>query len=334
MNGPGELTLTSIVLFTLGAYGIAAGAASGEQTVVAVGVFAFVLFVIGIIWPIVALSGVGVSAWGPSDAVVGEVHDVHVELYGRATRVEMRVLDPPGEWWVTASPAQGVVPHLASRRGVFHRVRIELRTSAPLGVFVRTRIVRVELPNELAVAPRPSAEAPLLYERPNDGANSVAVMSGPRAGDTVRSVRPYVAGDPARLVHWPTTARRGTLVVREHEPSAAIGVALIVELNGDREEVERAASRAAGIGRSTLAAGGSLWLCTNDGGAPASARVVDLRDLSRRLARAGEGTPGALPPGWPVETVRAANVPDARPRPPADPHPSGPSGRWPEIAAP
>ena len=30
--GPGELTLTSIVLFTLGAYGVAAGAASGEQS--------------------------------------------------------------------------------------------------------------------------------------------------------------------------------------------------------------------------------------------------------------------------------------------------------------
>ena len=146
----GELTLTSIVLFTLGAYGIAAGAASGEQTVVAVGVFAFVLFVAGIIWPIVALSGVGVAVWGPSDGVVGEIHDLHIEVLGRATRVELRVLDPPGEWWVTASPASGVIPRLASRRGVFHRVRVELRTSAPLGVFVRTRVVRVDLPNELA----------------------------------------------------------------------------------------------------------------------------------------------------------------------------------------
>ena len=105
MNGPGELTLTSIVLFTLGAYGIAAGAASGEQTVVAVGVFAFVLFLVGIIWPIVALSGVELAAWTPADAVAGEIHDVHVRLYGRVTRVEMRVLDPPGDWWVTAAPA-------------------------------------------------------------------------------------------------------------------------------------------------------------------------------------------------------------------------------------
>ena len=158
--------------------------------------------------------------------------------------------------------------------------------------------------------------------------HSVAALSGPRSGDTVRSVRPYVAGDPARLVHWPTTARLGTLVVREHEPSAAIGVALVVDLTGDRD-VERVASRAAGIGRATLAANGSLWLCTSETSGPVSARVVDVRDLSRRLARAGAGTPGAPPPGWPVETLRASEstAPEAQL---VDDASSG--GRWPEIA--
>ena len=48
--------------------------------------------------------------------------------------------------------------------------------------------------------------------------------SGPRGrADVVRAVRPYVAGDPARLVHWPTSARRGELVVREHDPPANEG---------------------------------------------------------------------------------------------------------------
>ena len=149
MNGPGELTLTSIVLFTLGAYGIAAGAASGEQSVVAVGVFAFALFLIGIIWPIVALARVDVDAWTQTDATVGERYNVHVRLRGRASRVEVRLLDPPGEWWRTASPAAGEIQRVATRRGVSRSLRVELRTSAPLGVFVRTRAVRVELRFEL-----------------------------------------------------------------------------------------------------------------------------------------------------------------------------------------
>ena len=312
MNGPGELTLTSIVLFTLGAYGIAAGAAAGEQSVVAVGVFAFALFLIGIIWPIVALARVDVDAWTQSDATVGERYNVHVGLRGRASRVEVRLLDPPGEWWRTASPATGEIQRIAIRRGVSRILRVELRTSAPLGVFVRTRVVRVDLRFELVVAPSPITAGPRpepvgqrVRERPNDGPVAVSVLASRGGGDTVRAVRPYVSGDAARLVHWPTSARLGTLVIREHEPPPATGIAIVVDLNGAPDDVERAASRAAGIGRATLAAGGAVWCCTSEPDGPVSARVADTRDLGRRLARAGAGEPGIPPAGWPVEVVHA-----------------------------
>jgi uncharacterized protein (DUF58 family) len=121
----------------------------------------------------------------------------------------------------------------------------------------------------------------------------------------VRAVRPYVAGDAARLVHWPTSARRGSLVVREHEPPPAVGVALVIDLSGAPDDTESAASRAAGIGRATLAAGGAVWCCTCEESGPVSAPVADARDLGRRLAAAVAGEPGAPPPGWSVEEVRA-----------------------------
>jgi uncharacterized protein (DUF58 family) len=312
VSGPGELTLTSIVLFTLGAYGVAAGAASGEQSVVAVGVFAFALFLIGIVWPIVALSGVELEAWSRPDITVGEPYEVNIRLHGRCSRVEVRFADLPGDAWVTASPSTGVLPRVASRRGVYAVLRFELRSSAPLGVFVRSRVVRAPLPFELVVAPRPATHsasvAPVahsLRERPIDAPVAFASPRSPGGGDTVRAVRPYVPGDAARLVHWPTSARLGTLVVREHEPPPAVGIALVVDLNGYPDDVEEAASRAAGIGAATLAAGGSVWCCTSEPTGPVSARVVDRRDLGRRLARAGAGQPGAPPEGWPVEVVRA-----------------------------
>jgi uncharacterized protein (DUF58 family) len=311
VSGPGELTLTSIVLFTLGAYGVAAGAASGEQSVVAVGVFAFALFVIGIVWPIVALSTVELEAWTRSDVTVGEPYDVNVRLLGKCSRVEVRFADLPGDAWVTASPAGGVLPRVAMRRGVYTALRFELRTSAPLGVFVRARTVRAELPYELIVAPRrhvvPASIGPVAHarrERPNDVPVVIASPS-PGGGDTVRAVRPYVPGDAARLVHWPTSARRGSLVVREHEPPPTVGIAIVVDLNGHPDDVEEAASRAAGIGASTLAAGGAVWCCTSESSGPVSGQVLDARELGRRLARAGAGPPGAPPEGWPVEVVRA-----------------------------
>jgi uncharacterized protein (DUF58 family) len=302
-QGPGDLTLASIVLFTLGAYGVAAGAATGEQAVVAVGIFAFTLFVVGIVWPVVSLSRLDVEVIAPADATVGETVELRVDVKGKAARIDVRVLDPSGSWWRTAAPADGFVPHVASRRGVFGYVRVQLRTSAPLGVFVRTRTLRVQLPAPTTVAPRARLAAPLLGSVPDEmfaTANSRLTRGG---GDTVRSVRPYVPGDPARLVHWPTSARRGELVVREHEPPPAVGVALVVDLRG--ADPETAASEAMGMGIATLAAGGIVWCCTSEDDVAVSELIVDGRDLGRRLARATAGEPGTPPEGWPVETVRA-----------------------------
>ena len=302
-QSPGDLTLTSIVLFTLGAYGVAAGAATGQEGVVAVGVFAFTLFAVGIVWPIVSLARLDVSAVAPTDATAGDAIELRIEVHGRAARVEVRALDPPGDWWRVAAPSEGRLPHVAARRGVFRRVRIQLRTSVPLGVFVRTRTLRVALPAPISVAPRPRVAAAVLQPVPVErmpGGSPQAVRVG---GDTVRAVRPYSPGDPARLVHWPTSARRGELVVREHEPPPALGIALVVDLRGDGPET--AASRAAGIGVATLAAGGIVWCGTFEEGEPVGEFVSDARDLGRRLARAEPGPPAEAPDGWPVERVCA-----------------------------
>jgi uncharacterized protein (DUF58 family) len=237
--------------------------------------------------------------------MVCERHESHLRLHGHLCRVEVRVVDPPGEWWRTASPADGLIPRVAAHRGVFDTIRVELRSSAPVGVFVRVRFVRIRLPVPLHVGPRPILAAPRLWPRPDDAALSNASRPVHGAGDTVRAVRPYVPGDAARLVHWPTSARRGSLVVREHEPPPALGVALVVDLSGPADDAESAASPAAWIGRATLAAGGAVWSCTRAADGPVSAPVADARDLGRRLARAEPGEPGAPPDGWSVEVVRA-----------------------------
>jgi uncharacterized protein (DUF58 family) len=104
-------------------------------------------------------------------------------------------------------------------------------------------------------------------------------------------------------VHWPTSARRGEIVVREHEPPPSVGIALIVDLRGPAAEA--AASRAAGIGAATLAAGGVVWCGTFEDGEPVGALVADARALGRRLAHAAAGPPPAAPENWPAEVVSA-----------------------------
>jgi uncharacterized protein (DUF58 family) len=307
-HGPGDLTMTAVVLFALGAYGVAAGSVTGEERAVAVGIFAFTLFAIGVVWPIVTLSRVRLSVTAPADAVVGDIVSLRVSIEGRATRVEIRVLDPSGTWWRTAVPTTGVVPHEATRRGVFDHVRVQIRTAAPLGVFVRTRQARVALASHIHVAPRPIAVGvavkpiPPRVESPSD-------LSVRGSGvDTVRAVRPYVPGDAARLVHWPTSARRGDLAVREHDPPGNEGLALVVDLNGPARACENAASRAAGIGRAVLGRGGRVVLATAERSGPVCAEVADPRELGRRLARAVGGPPADPPDNWPMQIVSATDA--------------------------
>jgi uncharacterized protein (DUF58 family) len=218
------------------------------------------------------------------------------------SRLELRLLDPAGEWQRCRAPSDGEVRHLANRRGVFQYVRVEVRSAAPLGVFQRRRVVYAPLARPIAVGPRATRERPVLQPVPGSETSApVLVMTTP--GDAVRSVRPYVAGDAARLVHWPTSARRGELVVREQEPAAVAGVAVVADLRGDPGRAEAIASRAAGIAAATLGAGGRVLLATYEPAGPVLAPVLDRRGLGRRLAAAVPGVPPQPPDGWAVVEV-------------------------------
>jgi uncharacterized protein (DUF58 family) len=307
-HGPGDLTITAVVLFALGAYGIAAGGVSGEARAVAVCVFAFTLFIIGIVWPVVALARVDFAARLPPDATVDDEIPVHITIGGRVSRVEVRIIDPSGSWWRTAVPASGVIMHQVTRRGVFDHIRVQIRTSAPLGVFVRTRQARIALPEPITVGPRPLVTPVALHAVPARIEAPAEHAVGASGAEVVRAVRPYVPGDPVRLVHWPTSARRASLAVREFDPPANEGLAVVVDLTGEPDDAETAAGIACGIARAVLARGGRLVLCTREDDGLHVEPVVDRRALGRRLARAVAGAPADPPAGWPVQYVRAADV--------------------------
>jgi uncharacterized protein (DUF58 family) len=320
-GGPGELTIVAVAALVTAGYALARAGQTGIRGAAVVGVFALAVFVLGLVWPIVALRDLGLRVESPRDAVVGDEIELTVHVTGRVRRVALRTLDPPGQWYRADVPGTGTVLHVASRRGVFRYLRIEVRSGGPLGVMSRRKVLAVELPAPVVVGPKPIPVrwVPTLAT----GARELVAASA-RVGipDVVRSVRPYEPGDPARLVHWPSSARAGDLVVRELEPPAAAGLAIVVDLRtepdpaahagmpralgtrgGGDDAVEIAASRAAGLGRAVLAAGARLLLATSERGGPVLAEVEGTLDLSRRLARAVPGPPPRPPAGWSVETV-------------------------------
>jgi uncharacterized protein (DUF58 family) len=301
---PGELTIAGLGMLLLGVYSLAVGAQGEHDGLVAVSAFAFAVLAVGIVWPLIALRNVAVDVSGPRDATVGDRVTLELRITGRVSRLEVRLLDPPGEWRRTVAPGGGEIVHIAARRGVFRVVRLEVRSGGPLGVFLRRRTLWVRLPVPVTVGPRPD---PMAYE-PRAlpvGAASAFAARPAAGGDSVRAVRPYSPGDAARLVHWATTARTGELAVRELEPPAITGVAIVADLRGPEDSAERAASRVAGLGREALRAGAHVLLLTCEASGPVVASVAGPRELGRRLARATADAPPDAPIGWPTVRVNA-----------------------------
>lgn len=259
-----------------------------------------VTVVVGVVVPMVSIRRVRVTASSPRDSMVGD--DVAISLtLERAHGIEVRLLDPTGPWH-RAGTGTGVIGHRAGQRGSFGVLRLEARTTRPLGLWAAHKVVSMVLDPAVDVAPRPLQVRWLAEPIPCDeGSNQLRTAR--LRGDLVRSVRPYAPGDAPRSVHWPSTARVGELVVRELEPPVPVGQAIVVDLRGLGAETEDAASYAAGACRAVLAAGGELVLSTCETAGPLTAPVRTPLEAGRRLARAVAGPPGAPPEGWPLVEI-------------------------------
>lgn len=301
--GGSRLTGTGAVLLAIVIFLIASPPTTVETEVVAV-VWATLagILVVGVAAPLVLVRQVQIEASSPRDATVGEIVPIAVTVSGRSAGLEIRALDPTGDWYRAAAPGLGHVGHLADTRGLFRGLRVEARVTAPLGILAAHRVYDVMLPYAVEVAPRPLSVAWLPAPAPVETGpldRTVAALSG----DLVRSVRPYASGDAPRLVHWPSSARLGELVVRELEPPAPVGQAVALDLRDLGPDTERAASYALGACRAVLATGGHLLLATCEAGGPVVGRVRSQVDAGRRLARAVPGRPGIPPEGWPVVEI-------------------------------
>jgi len=280
-------------------FGIARTSGAGWVMVLVSGLVATLL--VATVWPGILLRTVRLSVTAPQDATVGRPMSLRVDLSGWSQQLKVRVVAPAGSWTGAAVPATGDIKAVPGRRGVVRAVDFELRGAGPLGLVWWKARGRVELEHPIEVGPVPDEPVRL----PVAGAGGVG--GDPRAGaglDVVRGVREYVPGDPARLVHWPVSAHHGSLVVKELEDPASHRLAIVVDLRGDADAAEAAASRAAGIGIRALREGFAVTMATAEDEGGRVAAVKTRLDVSRRLARAIATAPpdGPFPPG--TEVVR------------------------------
>lgn len=123
------------------------------------------------------------------------------------------------------------------RRGIFDVGPLVLAQTDPFGLLARRR--PFGLVARLWVHPRSHAV-------PAAKSGSTIEMDGPMddtaAEGTIafQGLRPYVVGDDLRMVHWRTTARAGTLMVKKHVDTNRPQVVVLLD--------DRAASYAANLG--------------------------------------------------------------------------------------
>jgi uncharacterized protein (DUF58 family) len=119
---------------------------------------------------------------------------------------------------------------VCTHRGAFRMGQVRLRTGDPFGFFERERQLQDAL--ELLVYPRvvPLRQIGLPLHHPAlDLVSPTSPIADPSRTATVRDYRP---DDPQRLIHWPTTARRGSLQVRVLEPATSLHVSLLLDVRG------------------------------------------------------------------------------------------------------
>lgn len=137
-------------------------------------------------------------------------------------------------------------------------------------------------PHVIALEPRPAGRARHL-----DGPVS---ENAPRGTQTFHSLREYAPGDDIRRIHWRSTARTGTLMVRDHVDTSEPSTVVVLDLRSSRfggDEFEEAVDVAASVVAASERAGFPVRLVTTAGRSMAVRAGQRGRGIADFLAAVG-----------------------------------------------
>jgi uncharacterized protein (DUF58 family) len=168
-------------------------------------------------------------------------------------------------------------------------------TRFPFGLF--TKALRLEATtSSLAYPAIEPVHVPADFGGARERGESVSGARG--GGALVASLRDYEPGDPVRRIHWPSSLRRGELLVREveSEQEAEVEVRLSTHATHSGERFERSVRWAASEAAAFLEAGARVALRTDATHIPAAAGLGQRGRLLGFLARVQpDGLAGGTP---------------------------------------
>jgi uncharacterized protein (DUF58 family) len=144
------------------------------------------------------------------------------------------------------------------RRGRARLVGVRITTRFPFGLFVKAG--RPALTDEVLVFPRVRPIPVGALRRRGDAEDAPAHRRG--RGNDLYNLRDYRAGDDPRFIHWRSSAKTESLVVRELEAETSHDARLVLVGRGvpGSEALEAALSEAASIAVALVRAGAGIEL--------------------------------------------------------------------------
>ncbi|MGH2724193.1 MAG: DUF58 domain-containing protein [Actinomycetota bacterium] len=153
----------------------------------------------------------------------------------------------------------------ARSRGRYHIGPLSASVTDPFDL-ARTRI-RFPGTHELIVYPEVEDLEVAHLATPAGGSGESASRQVFRTGEEFYTMRGYETGDDLRRIHWPSTARRGELMIRQDETARRATAVLLLDTRAGvagatADAFERAVSAAASIGILYFRMGFTLRLAT------------------------------------------------------------------------
>jgi len=213
----------------------------------------------------------------PSRVHVGGPCTVEVQVRNRARRSTpvLRLLDPVtgtagADLLLAPIPLRRTTTVAyrlpTTRRGIVTVGPMHVAVGDPFGL--ATARDRAAPAVDVTVLPRVDEIPPLPRSVGPDPDGTAETGSLGRVGEDFAALRPYIVGDDMRRVHWPSSARTGDLLVRQHDVPWQGRVCVVLDLrrqSADDVVLEAVISAAASILRAHLRRGDHVRLVTTTG---------------------------------------------------------------------
>ncbi len=254
------------------------------------------------------LKGVSVKVSLPKTTYPEDSYPLHLKISNSKKRISSYSLhvefplDPKGRYRIgqsayvyQLSPRSTVDRSLifkGLKRGPAPLNTVNLKTSFPFGFFVKTKSLPINLETLIlpiikeVVLPSPS-------EYSEEGEGTIGL-----AGDDLHSIREYQPGDPMAAVHWKTSAKTGTLRVKEFSKGGLHNFTLFLNIIDPQtnavvgpETLVNRVTETASLAYHLIRRGDEVSLKTPEMQTPSGNTETHLEHILKYLARVGYDNP-------------------------------------------